>query len=953
MDRHRLRNILSIVLFSCELVLTKEVIYKSLESKVTLVCPVETTRDITWTGPPEHTIYAIGTDVSPHVSTLVEIKETVPDKKSALFIHRFTEDISGEFRCSDGINEREFNLVIKRDPSGIAIVGATGGKITTVEGREHNFECSVTRGQPGGNITWSTDGAVVAINKPSSVYYKLIPQRSDNGKLFKCEAFNSEGESILESSVRLSVFYIPNISFSPNQTITVKEGEEAELICINDGNDPDATTVWKIQRTKTIVSKNDKLNFKNVNRKDAGLYTCRIDTQSGVYEDNAKVVVQYAPTIDIRYFPRERKMKCIPSGIPDRYMFRDWEHTTEYNDHIRFLSITKEGNTATLNVTGTNNHRDRGIYICRASNNISSTDGMFVMQKYNLSLNDIPYFVSSTKKTQYEVYLKTVMIEIKFVSVPEYNSYNIYKNGSTFVDYTSAIQRNMKLTDKMYGKNVSVKGSILSLQIKLDTLEYFTSFQIVIKNALGSSNHAIKLVSASAPFMPKILQTIAKQTQIFVVWKPGFNGGFPQWFIVEYKAIGDIYWRNHTTRSSNSIVIDGLHPATKYLIRMFSRNMIADSYRTAEVAIQTGRLKHRYKERIVPGVNVQTHEGNFGESAHYTEIIEDDNPEPTSQEGSKRKAIVGIQRTTTSLVFQSCVDLLEKGETSASLYAKATSEKVVKLSRTKELLKDESCFRGQHNVNSKLISSCNETARTIKDDTTQEDRTKNLSSVKKSSKTNQDKRLLHNNTSVCESYETTTDERNENKIPSEEYRSVYEAHGIPEPVVHTTDKQNEKTISVICEPVNDVVILHPDRSEDVELANKILKHLMTIVPGLKGDLHNDVFLPGKRIFQVDHLFKSHYIFILITPFYSLPESSKLHYQVDMMLRDSLEHLEKKGRIIPVLVEKNIELPIEFASIKPLKFYLTYDGEQIDKSQYFSRIKKLFGTKLNRENSCTF
>ncbi|CAG2211523.1 unnamed protein product [Mytilus edulis] len=292
----------------------------------------------------------------------------------------------------------------------------------------------------------------------------------------------------------------------------------------------------------------------------------------------------------------------------------------------------------------------------------------------------------------------------------------------------------------------------------------------------------------------------------------------------------------------------------------------------------------------------------------------------------------------------------EKGEPSASLYAKATSEKVVKLTRTKELLKDESCFPGQHNVNSKLKSSCNETTRTIKDDTTQEDKTKNLLLAKLSSETNQDKRLLHKSTSECESYETTSDEKNEIKIPSEEYRSVYEAHGIPEPVVHTTDKQKEKTMSVICEPVNDVVILHPDKSEDVELAKKILEHLMTIFPGLKGELHDDVFLPGKRILQVDHLFESHYIFILITPFYSLPESSKLHHQVEMMLLDSRI---KKGRIIPVLVEKNIDLPKEFASIKPLKFYLKYAGKQIDKSQYFSRINKLFGTKLNRENSCTF
>lgn len=83
-------------------------------------------------------------------------------------------------------------------------------------------------------------------------------------------------------------------------------------------------------------------------------------------------------------------MKCIPSGVPDKYMFRDWEHTTEYNDHIRYLPITKEGNTATLNIPKILNkrdHQDRGLYICRASNNISSTNGMFVMRKYNLKLN--------------------------------------------------------------------------------------------------------------------------------------------------------------------------------------------------------------------------------------------------------------------------------------------------------------------------------------------------------------------------------------------------------------------------------------------------------------------------------------------------------------------------------------------------------------------------------------
>lgn len=85
---------------------------------------------------------------------------------------------------------------------------------------------------------------------------------------------------------------IPKITFRPNHTLTVKEGEETQLMCRTDGNDPDATTVWKIQPTNIIITQNDELNFKSINRTDAGIYTCRVDTKAGVYEGNATVVVQ-------------------------------------------------------------------------------------------------------------------------------------------------------------------------------------------------------------------------------------------------------------------------------------------------------------------------------------------------------------------------------------------------------------------------------------------------------------------------------------------------------------------------------------------------------------------------------------------------------------------------------------------------------------------------------------
>lgn len=110
----------------------------------------------------------------------------------------------------------------------------------------------------------------------------------------------------------------------------------------------------------------------------------------------------------------------------------------------------------------------------------------------------------------------------------------------------------------------------------------------MFKENLHVSKVTLIPIFLGAPFMPKIIRTVAKQKQISVLWKPGFNGGYHQWFIVEYKEIEEIYWNNHTTNLSNLAVIGGLQHATKYIIRMFSRNMINDSNKTEDILILTG-----------------------------------------------------------------------------------------------------------------------------------------------------------------------------------------------------------------------------------------------------------------------------------------------------------------------------------------------------------------------------
>lgn len=64
-------------------------------------------------------------------------------------------------------------------------------------------------------------------------------------------------------------------------------------------------------------------------------------------------------------------LKCNAYGNPDHYIFSEWEHRTEYGDHIRFLNDSGSGYIE-LKSTSREAVRlhDQGIYICSVSNGI-------------------------------------------------------------------------------------------------------------------------------------------------------------------------------------------------------------------------------------------------------------------------------------------------------------------------------------------------------------------------------------------------------------------------------------------------------------------------------------------------------------------------------------------------------------------------------------------------------
>lgn len=97
-----------------------------------------------------------------------------------------------------------------------------------------------------------------------------------------------------------------------------------------------------------------------------------------IFNSHAFVVLD-APEVTIQ-FPTTikdygvRKLKCNPSGVPKMYTFYDWEHISDYGDHIRFMTGSKDG---ILQFPPKKYpYQDNGFYTCTASNGIPNTNGI-------------------------------------------------------------------------------------------------------------------------------------------------------------------------------------------------------------------------------------------------------------------------------------------------------------------------------------------------------------------------------------------------------------------------------------------------------------------------------------------------------------------------------------------------------------------------------------------------
>ncbi|XP_052804995.1 nephrin-like isoform X2 [Mya arenaria] len=118
----------------------------------------------------------------------------------------------------------------------------------------------------------------------------------------------------------------------------------------------------------------------------------------------------------------------------------------------------------------------------------------------------------------------------------------------------------------------------------------FGSYIVHVNNELGTYSETFRLLAQERPHTPFNLQHLKNGTidTVHIEWTPGFDGGLPQTFHVEYRDVETSVWRNDMVNTGKiSHVIVGLSPNTIYEIRVYSTNDIGRSNVSNAIEVTT------------------------------------------------------------------------------------------------------------------------------------------------------------------------------------------------------------------------------------------------------------------------------------------------------------------------------------------------------------------------------
>ncbi|KAL0832166.1 hypothetical protein ABMA28_001623 [Loxostege sticticalis] len=443
--------------------------------------------------------------------------------------------------------------------------------VVVAAGEPAMMECSPPRGVPEPSVHWLKDGQPydVEVNGRVTVTdtgnLKILETLPTDSGLFRCVASNIAGER-QSRAAGLIVLRRPHFVVKPDN-ITALVGQTVEFNC--QSYDTNVKITW-VKEDGTLPSHatiiRGLLRLEHVSAADAGIYSCRADSQTGSSITSATLTVYSLPhftQIPSNLTAWEGDVVSIPceaKGLPTPTTF--W--ILEGNQDSLLFPECMKSNSSLLYLDGAKAEHS-GRVICTAVNaagSIMQEAYLTVLKKGNNELKE-PYlghdltilYEREAHMTQYELvqarkYLQQNVLAMRRVEalsstslkvvwdvLTDYNEYlegvKIWYNGTT-LNWQTAITEEVALLNASHpGATLCSNGSLMNVDNSgsssyiLSGLMAYTQYDIFImpfyKMLLGKpSNLMTGYTEEDVPSAPpqSVTAGVINATSAWIRWEP-------------------------------------------------------------------------------------------------------------------------------------------------------------------------------------------------------------------------------------------------------------------------------------------------------------------------------------------------------------------------------------------------------------------------------------------------
>ncbi|WAR15211.1 PGBM-like protein, partial [Mya arenaria] len=310
------------------------------------------------------------------------------DQNGVLVIPNIQRSDAGNYMCTGSdmfhVDEAVAVIIVKEDSAQSPTVRIEPRYLYVDEGNTVTFQC-IASGSPPPRIEWYRGGnrelspeATVTSDGTLRIPRAQLSDESD----YYCKATNEHGSSELRTILYVRPISKPEITIIVRQTkYVVVAGDTARLECYAEDGSDRITLFWSRSTGLPVgaTQNNGILTIPNVQPSYAGKYVCTgTDSETGIYSTaEAFLEVDVSPSVIAPTVKVEPEKVTIPMGTTGT------------------LTCKATGNT--LRITQAT-MADRGIYVCRASNQAGTDQDWTIVEVERRMRPKIELYPNSTQR---------------------------------------------------------------------------------------------------------------------------------------------------------------------------------------------------------------------------------------------------------------------------------------------------------------------------------------------------------------------------------------------------------------------------------------------------------------------------------------------------------------------------------------------------------------------------